>query len=361
LSAAAIHGHTVTRVEDNMLKARLVFTASTLIGTAAALGLAHAAPANNYHVTVLVSDQPGVAPVTDAKLVNGWGIAASATSPWWVSDNGTDTSTLYTGAGLKNSLEVSVPGAPTGIVAYAGTQFLLASTPAPRPSRFLWATEDGHILGWNPQFDMTHAHIVFTGLGAIYKGLAVVGNTLYATDFANCEVTAINGSFAEFGTAGGFEDSSIPKNYCPFGIQAIAGSLFVTYALRGGDDDIAGVSHGFVRQFDTEGNLVARVASHGTLNSPWGLAMAPSDFGAFGGCLLVGNFGDGLINAYCEDTQGEFRPRGRLQHNGEIRIDGLWGIGFGNGAASGPTNVLYFAAGPNDESNGTFGKIEFAR
>jgi uncharacterized protein (TIGR03118 family) len=165
-----------------------------------------------------------------------------------------------------------------------------------------------------------------------------------------------------FETVGGFEDDSLPDTYCPFGIQAVGSSIFVTYALRGGRDDVAGTSHGFVREFDTDGNLVAKVASHGTLNSPWGLAMASSNFGAFSGCLLVGNFGDGLINAYCVDQQGQFRPRGRLQQNDEeIHIDGLWGIGFGNGAGSGPTNVLYFAAGPDGEANGSFGKIQFVQ
>jgi uncharacterized protein (TIGR03118 family) len=316
---------------------------------------------NSYLVTVLVSNVPKTAPVTDPKLQNAWGITASGSSPWWVSDNATGFSTLYTGAGVKLSTEVMVPGDPTGVVNYGGTQFLLTATPTPRPARFMWASEDGTISAWNPQFNATMAIVKFTRDGSNFKGLTIVGNTLFTSDFGECKVQAIDGTFTGKDTAGGFQDDSIPDGYCPFGIQAIDGSIFVTYALSGGHDDIAGVSHGFVREFDTDGNLLAKVADHGTLNSPWGLAMAPPAFGAFSGCLLVGNFGDGLINAYCVGTNGEFQPRGRLRQGGghEIKIDGLWGIGFGNNAGSGPPNVLYFAAGPDDEANGAFGKIEF--
>jgi len=316
-----------------------------------------AADDNSYLMTVLVSSIPGEAPVTDPKLLNAWGIAASSSSPWWVSDNGSDYSTIYTGAGVKAGLEVAVPGAPTGIVSYpsTGTQFLLTGG---QPARFIWATESGTVLGWRSG---TTAEQRYSAPNAIYKGLAIHGDRLYLSDFGNCAIQALNGTFAAIDTAGGFTDNTIPSNYCPFGIQAIGDSIFVTYALRGGVDDIAGVSHGFVRAFDTDGNLTARVASHGTLNSPWGLAMAPSDFGKFSGCLLVGNFGDGLINAYCANAAGEFQPRGRLEGatGAKIHIEGLWGIGFGNGAGAGPLNVLYFSAGPNDEGDGRFGKIEF--
>jgi len=259
---------------------------------------------------------------------------------------------------VKQSLEVTVPGAPTGTVFNGGTGFELAPM---RPARFLWASEDGTISGWNSSVDMKHAHVLFTSPGSIFKGLAIQNNVLYTTDFGACHVTALDATFHDV-TAGGFADGSVPDDYCPFGIQAIGGSIFVTYAVRGGLDDVAGVSHGLVREFDLAGNLVAEVASHGTLNSPWGIAMAPQDFGRFGGCLLVGNFGNGLINAFCQRPNGKYEPSGRLKtRNGhDVRIDGLWGLGFGNGSGSGPTNVLYFAAGPNDESDGAFGKIEFA-
>jgi uncharacterized protein (TIGR03118 family) len=317
-----------------------------------------AADVNNYRVTILVSNEPGEAPVSDSKLVNGWGIATAGSSPWWVSDNGSDWSTVYNGAGAKLSREVVVPGAPTGIVGYTGSQFLVFG----HPSTFMWATESGSILGWNSQLpDPTHAVVMHSEAEAIYKGLAIHGNTLYTTDFAGCSVDTLDGTFTEFDSPGGFEDPSIPSNYCPFGIQAIGDSIFVTFALKGEEDDVAGQGHGFVREFDVNGNLIAAVANHGQLNSPWGLAMAPSTFGRFGGCLLVGNFGDGEINAYCQDGEGQFHHQGTLRQDREpLVIDGLWGIGFGNNAAAGSPNVLYFAAGPDEETNGYFGKVEFA-
>jgi uncharacterized protein (TIGR03118 family) len=186
---------------------------------------------------------------------------------------------------------------------------------------------------------------------AVYKGLAIHGNTLYTTDFAGCSVDTLNGTFTEFDSPGGFEDPSIPSDYCPFGIQAIGDSIFVTYALKGGEDDVAGQGHGFVREFDTDGNLIAAVANHGQLNSPWGVAMAPTTFGRFGGCLLVGNFGDGEINAYCQDGQGQFHHQGTLREDRQpLVIDGLWGIGFGNDGGAGSKDVLYFAAGPGGKT-----------
>ena len=171
-----------------------------------------AAEKDNYHVTVLVSNQLGQAPVVDLKLVNAWGIAASPSSPWWVADNGSGWSTLYTGAGAKAALEVTVPGAPTGEVFYGGTQFELAPG---RPARFMWASEDGTLSAWNPAFDPTHAHVVFTDPGSVYKGLAVHGNTLFTTDFTSCEVETIDDSFTEFDTAGGFEESSRRRRLRP--------------------------------------------------------------------------------------------------------------------------------------------------
>jgi uncharacterized protein (TIGR03118 family) len=314
----------------------------------------YAEDTNNYKVTILVSNEADEAPVVDAKLVNAWGIAANATSPWWVSNNGTDSSTLYNGAGVKQALEVAVSGAPTGMVAYptTGTQFHLSTGLS---ARFIWDAENGSISAWRSG---PAAEVVYTNPGAIYKGLALVGNTLYATNFASCAVETFDGSFDPF-DLGGFEDSSIPDGFCPFGIQAVGSSVFVSYARRDGVDDEAGVGRGFVREFSANGLLLARVASHGRLNSPWGMAWAPGKFGKFSGCLLVGNFGDGLINAFCETHPGLFTPAGRLQDRGhDLQIDGLWGIGFGNGVGSGPTNVLYFAAGPDEESNGYFGKIE---
>jgi uncharacterized protein (TIGR03118 family) len=334
------------------------FLFSALIAAIISAAALRGAETNNYQVTILVSNEAGVAPVMDPLLVNAWGIAATSTSPWWVSDNGSDWSTVYTGAGAKLARQVIVPGDPTGIVAYTGGQFLVGG----HPSAFMWATEGGSILGWNSMLaDQTHAVVMHSEAGAIYKGLAIHGNTLYTTDFAGCSVDTLDGTFTEFDSPGGFADPSIPSNFCPFGIQAIGDSIFVTYALKGGKDDVAGQGHGFVREFDVNGNLIAAVANHGQLNSPWGLAMAPQSFGRFGGCLLVGNFGDGQINAYCLDGEGQFHHQGMLRQGQKaLVIDGLWGIGFGNDHASGSSDVLYFAAGPDEESNGYFGKVEFA-
>lgn len=321
-------------------------------------GVARADAGNDYRATILVSNEQDEAPVVDPLLVNAWGIAASPTGPWWVANNGTGTSTLYTGAGAKQSLEVSVPGAPTGMVFNGGSGFELAPG---APARFIWASEDGTFSAWNPTVDPTHALVVFSDPGSVYKGLAIQGDTLFTTDFSECKVEVFDATFTEIETEGGFEDASIPSGYCPFGIRAIGDAIFVTYALAEGIDDVPGQGHGFVREFDTAGNLIAKVASRGQLNSPWGLALAPADFGKFSGCLIVGNFGDGRLNAYCPSGGGIYHHAGRLRENHQdLVIDGLWGIGFGNGASSGPTNVLYFAAGPDDETNGYFGKIEAA-
>lgn len=316
---------------------------------------------NRYKVTILVSNEEEDAPTpADPLLKNAWGIAAGGdTGPWWVNDNGTDHSTLYDGDGTKHSLEVTVTGGPTGIVFNGGSSFQLAKD---SPALFIFDAEDGTFSAWNSG---TAATVVHTEDGAIYKGMAIHGDVVYATDFGGCSVDAYQGnffdqSFAEFDTAGGFQDNSIPAGYCPFGIQAIGDSIFVTYAKKNGEDDEAGQGHGFVREFDANGNLVSRVGNHGLLNSPWGMAMAPDDFGRFSNCLLVGNFGDGKINAFCKNDAGVWHQAGRLREGAHgLTIDGLWGIGFGNGGAAGPKNILYFAAGPDGEKNGYYGKIEF--
>ena len=327
---------------------------------------------DSYKATILVSNEEDEAPLQDPLLKNAWGIAAGPMTPWWVADNGTGMSTLYTGDGAKVPLEVKVDENPTGVVFNTSATFALSQTSA---TRFLFVTESGFFLAWDPKVN-ADAVVVSTEAGAIYKGLAIHGDTLYTTNFGDaCEVEAYRGnffdnSFHEADLSGGFRDESIPKGYCPFGIQAIGDSIFVTYALKKGEDDVAGIGHGFVREFDSDGNLVAKVGSHGLLDSPWGLALAPESFGKFGGCLLVGNFGNGQINAFCrkDDADGDSDDH-RWHHAGRLRtpqhhllvIDGLWGIGFGNGAASGSKEILYFAAGPDDEENGYFGKIEFQK
>lgn len=339
-------------------------------GTSGARGAASAtAAANAYTVTPLVADQSGEAPNTDGNLVNAWGLTAGPTSPWWVANNGTNTSTLYRGDGSNVGLVVRVGGAPTGTVFNGGPNFVVSDGTDSGPSLFLFDTESGLIRGWNPGVPppppSTKAFTVANRqhVGAEYKGLAIAstddGDFLYATDFHNRRVDVFDGEFNLVKTKGDFRDPDISSKYAPFGIQNIGGDIFVTYAKIGvGGDDVAGHGHGFVDQYDAMGNLIARVATHGALNSPWGLAMAPADFGRFSGDLLVGNFGNGKINAY-SSSGGTWHRDGKLRKANDkvLKVEGLWAIQFGNGSASGPTNSLYFTAGPDEESHGLFGTI----
>ena len=316
---------------------------------------------NSYTVTPLVSDQPGVATFTDPNLVNAWGLAASSSSPWWVADNETSVSTLYNGnTGQPQSLVVTVgmDSGPTGVVFNGGSGFVVSNGTQSGAARFIFDGEDGVLRGWSPGVDATHALVAATGdPEAIFKGLAIADNKLFAADFHNNEVAVFDSSW---NIVDRFTDTGLPAGYAPFGIQAIAGNVFVTFAKQDADaeDEVAGQGLGFVDEFDTSGNLIARVAQHGQLNAPWGLALAPAEFGRFSGDLLVGNFGDGQINAYELRPNGRFTHRGELRENGRpISIDGLWALGFGNGANAGPRNTLFFTAGPDDESHGLFGKI----
>ena len=330
--------------------------------------------AGAYVVTNLVSNGYTPTPVTDANLKNGWGIARSATSPIWVADNGTGKSTLYSGTGAKqppaSPIVVSIPapdggqGAPTGIVFNGTADFSVTGPLGSGPARFIFSTEDGTIAGWSPAADPANAIQVAHDPTAIYKGLAIAsagGNFLYATDFHNAEVVVYDRSFAPVELDGDFTDPHLPRRYAPFGIQTIGGSIYVTYAKQDADaeDEIAGQGLGVVDEYDTSGHFIRRVASHGQLNAPWGLALAPADFPPFGNALIVGNFGDGRLNAYDVES-GELLGPLRDATGKRIVIDGLWGIVFGNGnlALQQQANALVFAAGPNDEADGLFGRID---
>ena len=321
---------------------------------------------NQYHVHNLWSDVVGAAAGHDPDLVNGWGIVASGTSPWWVSDSGTSKSTLYNGTtGAKLGLTVTVPGEPTGIVfnGASGDFKVAVGTAVPAAARFIFATTDGQIAGWNGQG--TAAISALTTPDAIYLGLAIGSsggaNYLYAANFTNGTVDVFNGLWVPATLAGDFTDPGLPAGYAPFGIQAIGSEIFVAYAKQNadGDEEVHGEGLGIVSVFGTDGTFHGRVATGGELNAPWGLAMAPSNFGKFSGNLLVGNFGDGRIHAFKWSAEDGWEAHGVIKgvDHRPISIDGLWGIGFGNGTGSGPTNSLFFAAGPDDETHGLFGSI----
>jgi uncharacterized protein (TIGR03118 family) len=286
-----------------------------------------------------------------------------------VADNGPDPtlskSTLYTGAGAKVPLTVNVLGGPTGAVfANVAGNFPIGTG---GPAFFIFATEAGDIEAWNPSTGTDAPVAPTTGIaaGAVFKGLAIAqptpGNPLiYATDFHNAQVDVFNGAWQNVTPQGAFVDPKVPSGYAPFGIQAIGSDIFVTYGKQDADahDELDGQGLGFVDEYDLQGNLVARVAQHGQLNGPWGLAMAPASFGRSAGDLLVGNFGDGQINAYANGNGGWSHVGTLRTTNGQkLVIDRLWALEFGNAGNNGNPDTLFFTAGPNDESDGLFGTI----
>jgi uncharacterized protein (TIGR03118 family) len=350
-----------------------------LLLAAITLGAAQTASATPpfYKQRNLIADDTTLIPAEhpDGLLRNAWGLAASATSPWWIANNGTDSSILFNAStNTIQSLVVAIPGgAPTGLVFNnSGGQFVVSSGAASAPATFLFASEAGIISGWNPGVPppppSTEAQVGVAVPDAIYKGLAIAGTgtsaRLYATNFHAGTVDVFDGTFTLLALPGAFVDPNLPAGYAPFGIQNIGGTLYVTYALQDDDaeDDVSGPGHGYVDAYDTAGNLLRRVASAGPLNSPWGLALAPADFGAFSNMLLVGNFGDGRINAYdlgAATSTGEALAVGPL-HSAKgppLQIDGLWALQFGNGAGAGPKNTLFFTSGPFDEAHGLFGSL----
>ena len=310
---------------------------------------------NAFDVTVLQTD------ATDASLVNGWGIVSGPATPWWVANQGTDTSTLYNGTtGAKVALTVGVSGGPTGVVFNGGSSFPV--TPGgTNAARFIFATLSGTVQAWTGGLT---AAVVRASTAGVYTGLAIgaVGTApfLYAADFANGRVDVYDGAFALQDWGNAFIDPDLPAGYHPFGIQTLGGIVYVTYAIPGPTGkELHGDGLGIVSAFGTDGSFQGRVATGGALNAPWGVALAPASWGRFAGHLLVGNFGDGRINAYRSTPDG-WEARGHLKtaDNRPLVIDGLWGIGFGSGTANnGPTSSLFFAAGPEEETGGAFGAI----
>ncbi len=330
-------------------------------------------PSTRYSMNKLVSDIPGFATQTDPNLVNPWGLAMTATSPFWVSNNRSQTSTLYTGAGVlapaTGPLVVKNVGSATGQVANTTQAFAVA---AGKPASFIFSTEEGKIIGWNSTVDRNNGQVLVdnSGTGAVYKGLAIgtngSGPVLYAANFAAGTIDAFDANNAPLTTMGGFVDASLPAGFAPFNIQRIGRSLYVTYALQNDSKkaDVAGAGNGFVNVFDLDGNLRKRLVSGGALNSPWGVAVASNFFGDYSGTLLVGNFGDGTINAY-DSFSGDWLGTLQDATGSPLTIPGLWALTMGAGSTNGgDANTLFFTAGiPGDgaiQDHGLFGSIVIA-
>jgi uncharacterized protein (TIGR03118 family) len=371
-------------MSSRLPRLRTLATAALAVTIPAALAVAAVAPAasarthrpeNEFRQTNLVSDLKTVgAQIVDPNLKNPWGLAFGPTTPLWVANNGTSVATLY-GVSPGGATATQVPlvvtlppmdSSPTGQVFNPTNGFKIKSKAGKAPALFIFSSEGGQIIAWSPVADpvvngMSTAQVKFSSKTAVFKGLTMAstrsGTFLYATDFHNGRVDVFNSRFHLVHLSGHFRDRFLPKGYAPFGIRAINGFIYVTYAKQDADkhDDVAGPGHGFIDVFTASGFLVERLVSRGALNSPWGLEVAPKGFGPFGGKLLVGNFGDGRIHAY-----GLFsgRPDGtlRTKHHRPITIDGLWALQVGT-ATTGGTGTLLFSAGLNHEADGLVGAI----
>jgi uncharacterized protein (TIGR03118 family) len=356
--------------------------------------------ASGYLVYNLIADQAGVADLTDPNLVNPWGISISAASPFWLCDGGTGLSTVYTFSATAlsvSSTKVAIPPATsggnktcTGIVSNGSTGFLVG-TATPTKASFIFATLGGTITGWASAVSATQAQpaVDNSGSGAVYNGLALYNPSssaptgsvarLYAPNFSSGKIEVYDTTFKPVTTlaATAFTDSKIPAGYAPFNIQylggtaAVEGKLYVTYAKQDPTKTfaVAGAGNGYVDVYDTNGNLLQSLIAGGNLNAPWGVALAMSfpttatgtvanlSFGQYSGALLVGNFGDGTINAY-NPTTGALLGQLQDQNGNAIKISGLWGLQFGNGGSGGDVNSLFFTAGTGGETHGLFGSIE---
>ncbi len=323
-------------------------------------------PASADNMTVfqmnLVSNIPGFALNTDPNLRNPWGISNSATSPYWISDQGSGVSSLYNGLGTINPLVVTIPAGgppsgPTGTVfSNKAGEFVVNGNPA----TFLFATLSGTIAGWNAGAGTT-AVTAASVPGAVFTDLALANNGsadhLYAANFVSGGgVQVFDSSFHPIALAGSFVDPTLPEGYAPYSVKLVGGQLVVAYAQLGTRGAQTGAGLGYVSLFDTNGNFVRRLISNGPLNAPWGIALAPAGFGTFGNSLLVGNFGDGQINAFNPST-GEFIGKLLSVNGSPLTNSGLWAIEFGNGNAGSTSNTLFFTAGINGERDGLFGSL----
>ena len=371
----------------NTFPQRLFSVAATgVLALAAASALAADADDHTAYIrTDLVSNTQNLVQPADPNLQNSWGVASSPGGPLWVSDNNDGLATLYDGNGAKVNLTVTIPlpagraappaAAPTGMVWNPTTAFTITAGGVTAPANFIFDTEDGTISAWNPMVDpvangkSTATLIVDnSSKGAVYKGLAFGtnkhGNFLFATNLAAGTVEVYDQTFAPTTLDGSFSDPDIPAGFAPFGIANVNNDLYVTYAKQNAqkNDVVPGAGLGFVNVFTTDGVLIKRFASRGVLNAPWGVVRATANFGQFSGDILIGNFGSqgsfaGWINAFSGGNDNDFRGPLRDAKGKPVAIDGLWSILFGTFRNS-DADTLYFTAGPNQQQNGLFGKIE---
>ncbi len=326
--------------------------------------VATAAPAEASDVFLAT---PLATDASDSQLINPWGISASGTSPFWISNNGAGVSTLYSVDPTSNvATKLSIPspsgvripgdGSVTGQVFNGGTGF--------NNDRFLFVSEDGTISGWQNALGANAAVLQLPLPENIYKGatLNITGGHSYllSANFGTGRIDVLKGDTATPDLAGKFVDPGLPAGYAPFNIAKLGNTIYVTYALTNGKDDLPGSGHGIVTAFDENGNFLGRIGAMGTLNSPWGLAIAPSGFGSLAGDLLVGNFGDGHINVFSPDPNSTaFLGQLTDVKTGQaLSIEGLWGLIPGNGAGAGNIHDIYFTAGPDDESGGVLGVLQ---
>jgi uncharacterized protein (TIGR03118 family) len=319
----------------------------------------------------LVSDGVLAAAHTDSNLLNPWGLAAAPGGPFWVADNNSNKSSIYDGTGAPPFGPVTIPAGangpanPTGEVYNGTADFVITTGTGSAPAQFIFSGEAGTIAGWAQSVSGGTATIAYDdgAGGGVYKGLAMANNgtanLLYATDLHNAKIDVFDTHFKKAATPGGFNDPTIPTGFAPFGIQALDNQLYVTYAKQDATahDEQLGGGLGYVDVFDANGNLLKRFASAGILNAPWGIALAPAGFGSSGGTLLIGNFGDGTINTF-DPVSGNPLGSISLASGKQLVIPGVWSLVFGNGAANQPTGTLFYTAGPNNQTDGVFGRVD---
>ncbi|MGA3237771.1 MAG: TIGR03118 family protein [Bryobacteraceae bacterium] len=331
-------------------------------------------PGNAYLQHNLVADQPGIADFTDPNLVNPWGIYTSSGSPFWVNDAGTGLATVYSSNGAVSATKPTIPPSAKGTApaevtggVFNGTGGFLVQGKAPS---FIFVTADGTVSAWASAVSATAAQLMVdnSSKGAAYYGLAISGSTtsatpmIYAANFNSGGIDVFDTNYNPVTLPGTpFVDPAVPAGYAPFNIWNLGGQLYVMWAMQNASKNfsVSGAGLGAVSIFNLNGGLVQHVATGGPLNAPWGVAIAPATFGAFANDLLVGNFGDGTINAFNPTTGAALGPL-EDQNGNTISISGLWGLILGNGGSGGDANAIYFTAGTDSGKHGLLGSLQAA-